>query len=68
METTYIRTYCPRCLRYLGIKDTPKHLKRFESKGVFPKRIGPSTWNAEEVDKWYLAATGVHPPILICRS
>ena len=68
MDATYTRTYCPRCLKYLGIKNTPKQLKRFEAKGMFPKRIGPSTWNAEEVDGWYLAVTGNHAPILICRS
>lgn len=68
MEPTHTRTYCSRCLRVLGIKNSPEHLKRLEARGIFPPRIGPSTWDADAVDRWYLLTTGMHPPILICRS
>ncbi len=68
MKDSLTRTYCPRCLRWLGIMNSPDHLKHLEEMGLFPRRTGPSKWDADEIDRWFVLNTGIQPPIVICRS
>lgn len=53
--------YCPQCLLELGIQNSPEELAELEEMNIFPRRVGPLMWDADEVDKWLERVTGERP-------
>ncbi|MCZ4273376.1 hypothetical protein [Maritalea porphyrae] len=61
MKIIVKRGYCPKCLLELGIQNTPEHLKTLEDANKFPRRVGPLTWEADQIDRWLEILTGIKP-------
>ncbi len=67
MKANQKRTYCPKCLKKLGVLNDFDHLQELEDLGRFPRRSGPTTWDAVQFDKWYMQRVGVRPPKFKCN-
>jgi hypothetical protein len=62
-----VRGYCPKCLLELGIQNSPEHLAQLEQANIFPRRVGPLMWDADQVDGWLERVTGKRPPKPSCE-
>jgi hypothetical protein len=68
MQTNIKRGYCPKCLLELGITYTPQELAKLEDADAFPRRVGSSMWDANQVDDWLERLTGNKPIRPNCES
>lgn len=61
------RGYCLQCLRDLKIDFELPQLSELEAFGIFPSRVAPLMWDAEEVDDWLERRDGERPVPPICH-
>lgn len=67
MKKLCTKTYCADCLAKMGVKLNSKRIQRLQSRGRFPKMIAHNTWDAAEIDRWFLKEYGNYPPVLYCK-